>query len=80
MEIIALDPAGTGYATRSYDADGSVNDFTAELTGSAWRITGSEQRFAGNFSADWQTLTGRWEQRDGSEWRPLMTVALVKRA
>lgn len=80
MEVIALADTGTGYATRSYDADGSINDFSAERDGNDWRITGRDQRFAGAFSADGKTLAGRWEQRHGTEWRPLMTVTLVKRS
>ncbi|KQU97310.1 DUF1579 family protein [Devosia sp. Root105] len=80
MEVIALDDSGPGYATRSYDADGSTSDFIAELSGEQWCITGSHQRFDGSFSADRDTLTGRWEQRDGSEWHPLMTVRLIRRS
>lgn len=80
MEIISLDEANPGYVTRSYDADGSITDFTAELNGDHWRITGRDQRFDGSFSADRGTLTGRWEQRDGSAWHPLMTVRLIRRS
>jgi hypothetical protein len=80
MEIISLDADRPGYVTRSYDADGSINDFTAELNGDRWRIIGRDQRFDGSFSADRHTLTGRWEQRDGGAWHPLMTVRLIRRS
>jgi hypothetical protein len=80
LEIIAPREDGR-YQTRSYDADGSINDFTAALDGRAWTIDGEVQRFRGTFSEDGQTLTGGWEQRgDDGGWSPLMTVVLKKRA
>ena len=76
LEIIALDPVGSGYVTRSYDPDGSFSDFTAALDGKSWRITGEVQRFSGSFSDDGNTLSGRWEQQADGQWSPLMTVTL----
>lgn len=76
LEVIALDPAGQGYVTRSYDPDGSFSDFTAVLEGRSWQITGEVQRFRGNFSEDGGTLTGQWEQQADGRWSPLMTVTL----
>ncbi|QQR40554.1 DUF1579 family protein [Devosia rhizoryzae] len=78
MEIIALDPSGKGYVTRSYDPDGTFSDFTASLEGKRWQIIGTKQRFDGNFSSEGQTLTGRWEQNIGNQWSPLMQVELRK--
>lgn len=78
MEILGIDPDGR-YVTRSYDADGSMNDFVAELDGRNWRLIGQEQRFSGAFSADGQRLEGEWEQHSGTGWVPLMRVALHKR-
>jgi hypothetical protein len=80
MEVIAVDPQGTGYVTQSYDADGSINNFTARLEGLSWQIHGREQRFSGAFSHNGQLLSGRWEQRQTDNWLPLMTVKLRKQA
>jgi hypothetical protein len=80
MEILAVEPGTGRYVTRSYDADGSMNDFAAELDGNIWRLIGAQQRFSGAFSPDGQRLAGEWEQRTDAGWRPLMRVALRKRA
>lgn len=79
MEIIALARDGEGYQTRSYDPDGTINDFSARLDGRQWRIVGAVQRFAGVFSADGAELSGEWEQKGGETWRRLMRVDLKKR-
>lgn len=80
LEIIGVDPETEGYISRSYDADGTTSDFTAELTDDQWRIAGRLQRFWGTFSDNYRTLTGRWQQRDDEmhEWQPLMSVTLRK--
>jgi hypothetical protein len=76
FEIIAVDQGTGQYQTRSYDADGSINDFTAMLDGDVWRINGREQRFEGRFSTDRTELAGLWRQRDGERWEPSMRVLL----
>jgi len=78
-EIFAVDAAGH-ITSRSYDADGSMNDFTATLDGSHYTITGETQRFSGAFSADGQKLEGRWEQHDGANWLPFVSIVLLKKA
>jgi hypothetical protein len=79
LEIIALDPAGDGFVSRSYDPDGTFSDFKAELEGRSWRIIGEVERFDGQFSEDGNTLSGRWEQNVEGKWSPLMEVTLRKR-
>lgn len=80
MEIIALDPGGVGYTTRSYDPDGTFSDFKAELQGKSWQLLGELQRFKGTFTDDGRTLSGEWEQNDGDgNWSPLMKVVLRRR-
>lgn len=79
MEILAVEPDTGRYLTRSYDADGSMNDFVAELDGNVWRLIGAQQRFSGTFSPDRQELAGGWEQRGAAGWTPLMRVVLRKR-
>lgn len=78
-EILAVEPETGRYVTRSYDADGSMNDFVAELDGRKWRLTGQVQRFSGAFSPDGQRLEGEWEQRGDAGWTRLMRVSLCKR-
>ena len=79
LEVIALDPSGKGYCSRSYDSNGTYSDFTCELEGRFWRIMGNEQRFAGEFSEDGKTLAGQWSQNDGSgDFSPLMNVKLQR--
>lgn len=82
LEIIAVDRQSDNYVSRSYDADGSINDFVAELNTDQLRITGLLQRFWGSFADSHQTLNGRWQHRrdEMSEWLPLMDVVLSKRA
>ena len=76
MEILAVEPDSGRYVTRSYDADGSMNDFVAELDGQNWRLTGEEQRFSGAFG---QRLEGEWKQRSDAGWTRLMRISLRKR-
>jgi hypothetical protein len=81
LEIIAVDKDGDHYVTRSYDADGSINDFLMELNSDQLRITGRLQRFWGSFADSHQTLMGRWQYRrdEMSEWLPLVGVVLTRR-
>lgn len=79
LEVIALDPSGKGYSSRSYDPDGTYSDFVCELKGRSWQIVGAVQRFAGEFSEDGKTLSGQWSQNDGaSNWTPFINVTLRK--
>lgn len=80
LEVFAV--AGDGsYVSRSYDADGTINDFTAALDDDGLRITGARQRFAGQFGDGGRSLSGEWEALTaGGDWAPLMRVALRKRA
>lgn len=79
LEIIAIDPNGTGYHTRSYNADGTIGDFSAALDGDIWTISGQDLHFVGTFADYGHTLSGQWDVRDGLDWRPLMRVSLKKR-
>jgi len=79
MEVLAAEPSTGTWLTHSYDADGSVNSFTAQLRDHTWFLTGDTQRFTGQFDADAVELSGQWEQRSHSDWSPLMKVTLRKR-
>jgi hypothetical protein len=79
MEVIAAEPSTGTWLTHSYDADGSVNSFTAELRDHTWLLTGDTQRFTGQVDASGVELSGQWEQRSHADWSPLMKVTLRKR-
>lgn len=79
LEIIALDPSGPGYVSRSYDPDGTFSDFVCQRDGRTWRVIGARQRFEGQFSHDGLELSGEWEQDGGTGiWSPLIRVRLIK--
>jgi hypothetical protein len=80
LEVIAAEPSTHVWLTHSYDPDGTVNAFTADIRDRTWLLNGDTQRFTGQFSADGRELKGQWEQREHSVWSPLMTVRLRKRA
>lgn len=79
MEIFALSPHGTGYHTRSYEADGSVCDYMAAVDGRLLTINGDDLRFVGTFRDDGQQLSGQWDQRHDLDWSPMMLVYLNRR-
>lgn len=77
LEVIGLNGAGGGYATRSYDDQGGIEDFMATLIGRRWQIFGETVRFDGGFSENGAVLSGTWEQRaPGAEWARWMTIEL----
>lgn len=79
LEVIGYDAASQTYTTHSYDNLGGSIAYQGILSGRAWTVFGDSERFHGEFSADGNTLTGRWEQRrDGSNWRPWMDVKLTR--
>ena len=78
LEIIGVD--GKGIRTQSFDSTGAFQDYRARLSGRKWEIDGRLERFRGAFSADRQTLTGRWETRSTTRgrWSPWMDIRLTK--
>lgn len=79
-EIFGIDAASGEYFSRSYDPDGSTNDFVSRIEGRDYTIIGKVQRFAGHFSEDGSTLQGEWKQRAGDNWKPFVRIVLKKRA
>jgi hypothetical protein len=79
-EIFAVDGETGAYTSRSYDPDGSINDFVSRIAGLAYSIDGRTQRFAGEFSADGRQLLGEWRQLAEGQWLPFVRVRLSKRA
>ena len=80
MEIFGVDSATGAFFSRSYDADGSVNDFTARIVQRQFSIDGQSQRFAGTFSQDGRTMRGEWKQLAEGQWLPFVRIVLTKRA
>ena len=81
MEIYCYDDKRNSYVSRSYDDQGKIEEFTADLKGRKWSIKGEALRFAGQFSVDGTMLSGRWEQRSGTgEWATLMDIRLARAA
>lgn len=78
-EIFGVDAASGAFFSRSYDPDGSTNDFISRIDGLDYTIDGEIQRFAGHFSEDGNTLRGEWKQLAGDEWTPFVRIELRKR-
>src|SRR5690606_29543001 len=79
MEVIGYDRTRRKYLSRSYDDQGSSEQFEVALTGKRWRIAGESVRFSGGFSADFYDLTGLWEYRGRKAgWQPWIRLRLVR--
>lgn len=79
LEIIG--PAGPdgGFPTRGFDSDGQTFAFTYELDGRTFRNIGLNERFAGAFTEDGETLSGTWgRSEDRRSWQPWMDIKLTK--
>ncbi|RJY08268.1 DUF1579 family protein [Aurantiacibacter aquimixticola] len=81
FEVIALNPSGEGFVSRSYDPDGSFSDYSCWFEGPAWNIEGAYLRFSGQFSESGDVLSGQWEQlTEAGHWQPFMKVMLRRNA
>lgn len=78
FEIIAINPGGPDFATRSYEPDGTFGDYTARMEGRNWLISGEVQRFSGQFFEDGNTLSGPWDLKTDKGWLPQMKILLSK--
>lgn len=79
VEIIGINATSDEFSSRSYDPDGSTNDFVSRIDGCDYVIDGEVQRFDGRFSDDGLQLTGTWVQLIDGHWRPLVRVVLDKK-
>jgi len=79
-EIFGVDRASGEFFSRSYDPDGSTNDFVSKIEGLDYTITGKVQRFTGHFGDDGRMLQGEWRQLQGDDWRPFVRIVLKKRS
>lgn len=79
LEIIG--PAGPdgGFPTKGFGSEGQTFAFTYELDGRTFRNIGPNERFAGAFTEDGETLSGTWERsEDGRTWKPWKNIKLTK--
>ncbi len=81
-EIIGYDPDRAGYVTLYIGSDGPTAYEAAlgeEGDALVWEMRSENNRFAGTFSADGNTIAGHWEQLyEGSAWLPWMDITLTK--
>jgi hypothetical protein len=79
IAIIGADPASEGrYLQHYFDSRGVARVYRMSIEDGVWRLWRDEpdfspldfsQRFTGTFSADGQTISGRWEIcHDGETW------------
>lgn len=78
LEIIGPDAGPGTYFMRSFDSQGGTAEMQAILHDGTWTFQGDAERFAGAFSEGGDTLSGRWERREGEQWLPWMDVRLTK--
>ncbi|WP_057626666.1 DUF1579 family protein [Stenotrophomonas terrae] len=79
IEIIGINGTTGEFFSRSYDPDGSTNDFVSRINECNYTIEGKSQRFVGCFSVDGSQLTGEWTQLDGDHWIPFVRIVLEKK-
>jgi hypothetical protein len=64
MEVMGYDHERKNYYARSFDDQGGSESFEIALSRRKWTITGESVRFAGQFDAPGNTLTGTWEMKN----------------
>lgn len=78
-EIMGYDHARKTHYARSFDDQGASELFDIELSRRKWTITGASVRFAGQFDAQADTLTGMWEMKSKrSVWEPWIELRLER--
>lgn len=78
MEVIGYDKTLKRYISRSYDDRGGSEEFALTLNGRRWRILGETVRFDGRFNATRDALSGLWEIKATSGWRPWIKITLSR--
>lgn len=79
MEIIGYDIERKKYLARSYDDQGSSEEFEVKLKGKSWAILGVGVRFSGKFNATSTELTGLWELKGRKlGWQPWIKLKLAR--
>lgn len=79
MEVIGFDSAHRRLVSRSYDDQGSTEEFVVALDGRRWTIKGEKVRFEGSFDTKRSRLSGLWELKTRkSRWEPWIQLKLVR--
>jgi len=79
LEVIGVQGKDGQVIARFFDNRGMTGEQTYVLKGRSFTVDGPQQRFRGEFDADFQTLEGLWElAEDGKIWRPWMKIVLEK--
>jgi hypothetical protein len=79
MEVIGFDASTKQFVARSYDDQGSTEEFAVVLERRRWSITGKTVRFNGSFDSRKSRLTGLWELRVAKgRWQPWIRLELVR--
>ena len=78
IEIIGTDPQQNGYFTHSYDSLGKMEKYHADLNENIWKITGSSERFYGEFNTEKNRLSRNWELLKDGRWNRWMEIKLTK--
>ncbi|HEX6371876.1 MAG TPA: DUF1579 family protein [Longimicrobium sp.] len=79
LEIIGYDAGRRGYFMRSFDDQGNAGEMQARVSDDGtWTFEGDAERFRGGFGDGGDTLSGRWERREGDRWLPWMDVRLTR--
>ena len=79
IEIIGINATSDEFFSRSYDSDGSTNDFVSRIDVLDYVIDGEVLRFDGRFSDDGLQLAGKWAQLIDDHWGPFVRVVLDKK-
>lgn len=79
MEVMGYDDPRKSYYARSFDDQGASESFVIDLSRKRWKITGKSVRFAGQFDARGDTLTGMWQMKSKrSVWQPWIELRLER--
>jgi Protein of unknown function (DUF1579) len=79
MEVMGFDSSKKHHFARSYDDQGSTEEFVVSLNGRRWSISGKTVRFKGSFDVQKTRLTGLWELKASKVgWQPWIKLELVR--
>jgi hypothetical protein len=87
VEIIGVDPSGSGYRMHAFYNDGRINQWQLNERDGSWTISGTwdaagppvHVRCTIVFKDSGNTRTGKWERSsNGSDWTTFLDVAAKK--
>ena len=78
LELIGYDPDARAFSMHYFDSEGQSGRMLARVSGKRWEFLGETLKFTGGFDAEDRVFSGRWEQRTGNGWAPLMDIRLER--